>query len=406
MSKLFLRTLAVVAIAGTASVPTRAQTATNNIPANCTQTSSTTISCQSTLTFTVPAGTVTLQSQPSGAGFALNSTGSSVNPSCTVSAPASASAGTTVTLSAICPTYTAGYTYQWTAPAISSAPSGQSTNATMTAGGMNYSVTVCYADQPTRCSVVSGNVADTVSAVTKPGACTISPTNPVVAGGASLTLSVTCNTGSPPSSWVWQKDGLPVGTTNTSASLLDTPFPSNSQSTTAVYTVTVSNSAGNADVTPSTTATKQTSTSVVNYCPVGQAYPNYEWFTSTAHNALNIRPQYGDNIYSIRFNIAPTQSTVGRTLSTLPTIIFAEAPGSPASIKDIRISQNPCDFTGTAQIIGIDGPDGWRYVSINDPSRTGFGFAKLTTGTWYINVRNQGCSGVCDTHVEVPGGFN
>ena len=404
MSKLVLRALAIVAIAGTLSVPTQAQTATNNIPANCTQTSSTTISCQSTLTFTVPAGTVTLQSQPSGNGFALNSTGTSVNPSCTVTAPASAAAGTTVTLSASCATYTAGYTYQWTAPAISSAPTSQSTSATMTAGGMNYSVTVCYVDQPTRCSTVTGTIADAGSGITPPSDCSIPQQGPVVASGASLNLTVNCNGGSAPTTWAWRKDGNPVG--SSSSSLTDIPFPTSSQATSALYTVTVSNSAGAAAVTPSTTVTKQTTTSVVNYCPVGQAYPNYEWFNSTAHNALNIRPQYGDNIYVIRFTIAPTQSTAGRSLSTLPTVIFAEAPGSPASIKDIRISQNPCDFTGSAQVIGTDGPDGWRYVSINDPSRTGFGFAKLTTGTWYLNVRNQGCSGVCDTHVEVPGGFN
>ena len=72
MSKLVLRAFAIVAVAGTLSVPTQAQTASNNIPANCTQTSSTTISCQSTLTFTVPAGLITLQSQPTGTGFAPN----------------------------------------------------------------------------------------------------------------------------------------------------------------------------------------------------------------------------------------------------------------------------------------------------------------------------------------------
>ena len=49
MSKLVLRTFAIVG-RGTLFVPTQAQTASNNIPANQPQTSSTTISCQSTLT--------------------------------------------------------------------------------------------------------------------------------------------------------------------------------------------------------------------------------------------------------------------------------------------------------------------------------------------------------------------
>ncbi len=404
MSKLVLRAFAVVAVAGTLSVPTQAQTASNNIPANCTQTSSTTISCQSTLTFTVPAGLITLQSQPTGTGFALTSSGTSVNPSCTVTAPSTAVPGTTLSLSASCATYTPGYTYQWTAPSVAN-PTSQTISPVMTVGGLSYSVNVCYADQLTRCSTVTGSIAaDSGTGVTIPSSCSITPQGPVVASGASLNLSVTCQGGSAPTTWAWRKDGNPVG--SSSSSLTDIPFPTSSQATSAVYTVVVSNSAGAAAVTPSTTATKQTSTSIVNYCPVGQGYPNYEWFTSTAHNTTDIRPQYGDNIYTIKFTIASTQSTVGRALSTLPKIIFAEAPGSPAAIKDIRVSQNPCDFTGTAQVIGTDGPDGWRYISINDPSRVGFGFASITTGVWYINVRNSGCSGVCDTRVEAPGGFN
>ncbi len=405
MSKLVLRALAVVAIAGTVYVPTQAQTVDNNVPANCTQTSSTTITCKSTLTFTVPAGAVTLQSQPSGTGFALSSTGSSVNPSCTITAPASATPGTTVTLGVSCPTYTAGYTYQWTAPALSTAPTSPSTSATMTVGGLAYSVNVCYADQLTRCSTFTGTVPEAGSGVTIPSSCSISPASPVVASGASLTLSVSCTGGSAATTWAWRKDGNAVGTS--SSSLVDIPFPSSSQATTAVYTVVVSNSAGAAAVTPTTTATKQTSTSVVNYCPVGQAYPNYQWFDSTLHSYTDIYPQYGDSIYTIKFTISATQSTAGRSLSTLPRVVFFESPGSPQANKTVYISRNPCDFsTSEAQPIGINSPDGWRYISLNDPSRVGFSAAPLSTGEWYINVRNQGCVGVCGTRIEVSGGFN
>ena len=270
------------------------------------------------------------------------------------SAPASASAGTTVTLSAIRPTYTAGYTYQWTAPAISSAPSGQSTNATMTAGGMNYSVTVCYADQPTRCSVVGERSRH--GERSHKTRCLHNFTHQSGSGGGRFAHFI-CNV-------QHRLATIERYGRRTIASRYDqyirlfylTRLPVQFHNQQRRYTRSqyriplVTLTSRHRRQRPS-----ETSTSVVNYCPVGQAYPNYEWFTSTAHNALNIRPQYGDNIYSIRFNIAPTQSTVGRTLSTLPTIISPSA-GSPASIKDIRISQNPCDFTGTAQIIGIDGP--------------------------------------------------
>lgn len=404
MSKLVLRALAIVAIAGTMSVPTQAQTASNNIPANCTQTSSTTISCQSTLTFTVPAGLITLQSQPTGTGFALTSSGTSVNPSCTVTAPSTAVPGTTLSLSASCATYTPGYTYQWTAPSVAN-PSSQSISPVMTVGSLSYSVIVCYADQSTRCSTVTGTItADSGTGVTIPSSCAITPPGPVVAAGASLNLSVTCAGGSAPSAWAWSKDGNPVGTS--SPALTDIPFPTSSQATTAVYTVAVSNSAGAAATAPSTTATRQVSTSVVNYCPIGQAYPNVQWFTSTNHNRVDLGPQYGDNIYTIRFDIASTQSTVGRALYTLPQLTYAEAPGYPSTLKEVRISQNPCDFTSTSQLIGAGAPDGWLYVAMNDPSRIGFGFARVTTGTWYISIRNSGCTGICNTRVEVPGGFN
>lgn len=405
MSKLVLRALAITAIAGMMSVPVQAQTASNNIPANCTQTSSTTISCQSTLTFTVPAGVITLQSQPSGSGFALTSSGTSVNPSCTVTAPATAVPGTTVSLSASCATYTAGYTYQWTSPAPSTTPTSSGTSATMTSGGMGYSLTICYADQPTRCSTLTGNVAEAGSGTTIPSGCTISPTNPVVAAGASLTLSVTCSGGSAATSWAWRKDGTVIGSSQ--SSLPDIPFPSTSTATTAVYTVTVSNSAGAAAVAPSSIATKQTSTSATNYCPTGQAYPNYEWFNSAAHNYTDIYPQYGDNIYTIKLTVAATQSTVGRSLTTLPRLTFFESPSSVQSNKTVYISPNPCDFSSAAaQPIGISSPDGWRYLSINDPNRIGFSFAPLSTGVWYINVKNEGCAGICGTRIEVPGGLN
>jgi len=406
MSKLVLRAFAIVAVAGTLSVPTQAQTATNNIPANCTQTSSTTISCQSTLTFTVPAGLITLQSQPTGTGFALTSSGTSVNPSCTVTAPSTAVPGTTLSLSASCATYTPGYTYQWTAPSVAN-PTSQTISPVMTVGGLSYSVNVCYADQLTRCSTVTGSIAaDSGTGVTIPSSCSITPQGPVVASGASLTLSVACSGGSAPTTWAWRKDGNAVG--SSSSSLTDIPFPTSSQATTAVYTVTVSNSAGSAAVTPSTTATKQTSTSIVNYCPVGQGYPNYEWFDSTVHNYTDISPQFGDNPYTIRFTISSTQSTVGRSLSTLPRVVFFESPGSPQSNKDVYLSPNPCDFgsSSAAQPIGVNAPDGWRYVAINDPSRIGFQSAPISTGVWYINVRNRGCAGVCGTRVEVSGGFN
>ena len=157
-------------------------------------------------------------------------------------------------------------------------------------------------------------------------------------------------------------------------------------------------------VTP-TQPTNPPTGGVVNYCPQGQGYPNYVWSSMGKSNVTDIRPQIGDNTYVIEFKVDANQSSAGLAQANLNKLLFAEAPGSPSTIKHIRISKNPCDFSSSALLIANDGSDGWRQIAVNDPNRSGSGFVHVTTGTWYINVKNINCADRCDTRVEFPSAF-
>lgn len=145
---------------------------------------------------------------------------------------------------------------------------------------------------------------------------------------------------------------------------------------------------------------------VTNYCT--RAYPDYVW--TGAKIATDITPLEPNRIYTIKLKIDADMSTQG--LVGLSTIMTGEAPSNQQSDKDITISQSPCDFTSSAQRILYGSASGNVLVAINDNRAKTGNMVKLTTGTWYINVKAVGQCGDmydknrCGTRVENVGDFN
>jgi len=399
ISNLFRTALGALTVCSAFMVTTDtvAQTANATIPATCTQSGSV-ITCTTTTTFAVPAS-VSLTAQTGGSTMTLTASTGPTGPSCsalTASPNPVTAPGAFVTLTATCAQ--GNYSYYWNGSTTASSSSSIQVATASTAGQFPQTMTVqvCPAGTSTGCTSLQTSVSLQGSSITAPTGCTISPASPTIASATSQTFSVSCTGGSAPTTWAWTRDGTSIGSTQ---SVTDTPFPSTSSATTAAYAVTVGNSAGSMIAT--TTATK--ASSVVNYCG-SQTYPNYIWFDSTQRQTTQIQPQYGDNIYTIQLTIGANQSTAGR--STLASIGISEGPSAILSYKHATISRNPCDFnTATSQILIYDDLAATTLIAINDP-RAGAGFVRLTTGTWYINVKNIGCGSICNSMVDNRAGWN
>ena len=89
--------------------------------------------------------------------------------------------------------------------------------------------------------------------------------------------------------------------------------------------------------------------------------------------------------YTVEMNIKDT-TTAGKLEGELPTLTYAEAPGSLITGWNVSISRNPCDFSSSSQTVVANDVIGWRYYSVND-KRTKLGILNLAPGKWYINFK-------------------
>lgn len=381
------------AITTIASAPANAQTAAATIPANCTQ-SGTTVTCTTTTTFTLPS-TVNLVAQSSGSGFSYATGTNNIICSGLGASPTSVTAvNSNVLLTANC---TGSYAYFWNQSTVptSSSTTNVTTPSSTTAYPVSYRVDVCPASSTTvSASCVTYNTQVSYSAsVTQPSGCSITPSAPTVAVNASQQFTVTCTGGSPVTNWSWTKNNPAASLGNAATSNSDIPFPTGGNTAPVTYSVTVSNAAGG--VTVSATATMQSVTT--NYCT--RSYPDGLILDSSNGSSVDLQ-MIGADVYTVKLTIGDSQNTSGS--STLPGISIYESPAANIAFKQATISKNPCDFTSTAQPILYWEQAGTRLVALNDPNRVGSGILRLTTGTWYINVKNLDCQGLCSTRVLIP----
>lgn len=379
--------------AASALTPVNAQTAAASIPANCTQ-SGTTVTCTTTTTFTIPS-TVNLVAQTSGSSFSYTTGTNSIVCSGLTASPTSVTAvNSNVLLTANC---TGSYAYFWNQSTVPTTSSSTNVTTPSSTGAYpaSYRVDVCPAGSTTvTASCVTYNVQVSYSAtVTQPSGCSISPASPTLAVGASQQFTVSCTGGSPATTWSWTKNNPTGSLGNAATSNADIPFPTGGNTSPVTYSVTVGNSAGS--VTLSTTANLQSN--VTNYC--SRSVPDVTVPDSSVAGFYDI-PMIGADTYTIKLTISDTQNTTGA--SFLPSIGIIESPSANIAFKHATISKNPCDFTGTAQTIMYWEQTGGRLVTLNDPNRVGSGYARLSTGTWYVNIKNLDCQGLCYTRFYIP----
>ncbi len=97
----------------------------------------------------------------------------------------------------------------------------------------------------------------------------------------------------------------------------------------------------------------------------------------------------------IRLNVRATDTTLGKQWPA--STAYAEVSANIGS-QYITISKSKCDFSASAFWLTVPAPAppefrGGSYFSINEPNRlatSGATFNNLTTGTWYINIKNFG----------------
>lgn len=101
--------------------------------------------------------------------------------------------------------------------------------------------------------------------------------------------------------------------------------------------------------------------------------------------------------YVIRLDVSASSSTVGRSTVLIAT---AEGRGSERTFRAVSVSPCAGDFTSSSAIIlSANAINTNSFVALNEPGR---GVPNLTTGTWYINIKNAGCSANarCDMFVD------
>lgn len=115
---------------------------------------------------------------------------------------------------------------------------------------------------------------------------------------------------------------------------------------------------------------------------------------------VDFDPQLGNEVYTMQIKIRADQSTSGiQFVDALPRFEWVEIGGLMVTFKHITISKTPRDFSSSAQTLqGYDASNparnswtGAMKFAVNDsrPSVAGKPFVRLTTGTWYINLKNE-----------------
>lgn len=372
-----------------------AQTASGTSPASCTQ-SGQTITCTTTTTFTLPS-TVNLQGQTSGSGFTLNGASTiPAAPSGCAATPASQSVtiGSAPTLSVGCSSGSAPFTYQWTkggtniSGATGSTYTLSTSSDTAVANSSQYSVLVTNSLGSNYATAATVSVSNAQTAFA-PGGCSVTPGASNVSVGGTQTLSASCGTGTAPFNYTWYKGGAQIaGATSSTYTLSGADTASAGAQT---YRVDISNSAGTASAN---------STVTVN--PVQSCNSN-----GSVNSVIDVNVVYKQvgssnligtgNTYIVRLDVGAGSTTAGGLTALLS---HTEGVGSQRAFRTLALSPCAGDFTSSVAIpLSTNSIGSTSDVSINDPGR---GVPNLTTGTWYLNVKNTACTvnTRCDTLID------
>lgn len=383
--------LAVVTIYANA---VSAQSASGTAPAACTQ-SGQTVTCTTTTTFNLPPS-FNLQGQTAGNAFTLASgvvtpvapSGCAVTPS-----SQSASIGSAPTLNVACNTGSGSYTFQW------------SKNGTNIGGATSQSYTLSpntdtAITNSASYGVVVSNTAGSVSATpatvnvsaqsaTAPSSCSVTPASVSVSVGGSQTLSASCAAGTSPFSYAWYKNGAQIGGANSSSYTLTTSDTASAGSQT--YRVDISNSSGSAS------ASSTVNVNAASACN-SNGSTNSVIDVNVGYKQVGSSNLFGTgNTYIIRLDVGASSSTVGALTALLS---HTEGVGSQRAFRTVSLSPCAGDFTSSAAVLlSTNSVGSTSDLSINDPGR---GVPNLTTGTWYVNIKNTACTANtrCDVLID------
>jgi hypothetical protein len=371
-----------------------AQTASGTSPAACTQNGQT-VTCTTTTTFNLPSGT-NLQAQTGGNAFTL-ATGivTPVAPSGCAVTPASQSAtiGSAPTLSVACSTGSGNYTFQWSkngtniSGATSQAYTLSPNTDTSTANSSSYGVVVSNSVGSVSATPATVNVS--TQSVAAPSSCSVTPASPSVPVGSSQTLSASCAVGTSPFNYAWYKGGTQiVGAISSSYTLTSADTASAGSQT---YRVDISNASG-----------ASSASSTVNISPVSSCSNN-----GSANSVIDVNVGYKQvgssnlfgtaNTYIVRLDVGASSTTVGGLTALLS---HTEGVGSQRAFRTVSLSPCAGDFTSSAAVLlSTNSVGSTTDLSINDPGR---GVPNLTTGTWYVNVKNTACTANtrCDVLID------
>ena len=373
-----------------------AQSASATSPAACTQVGQT-VTCTTTTTFNVP-NSLNLQGQTGGGSFTLTSGAvTPVAPSGCAVSPASQSVtiGSSPTLNVSCAIGSGSYTFQWSKNGvnISNATSQTYTLSpstdTGTPNSASYTVVVTNSAGSAP-PAAPASVTVSTQSVTAPSSCSVTPASTTVSVGATQTLSASCASGTAPFGYTWYKGSAQISGANSSSYTLTSSDTASAGSQT--YRVDVANSAG------TSSASGTVNVNAASACSNSGSSVNSVIDVNTVYKQVGSSNLFGTaNTYVIRLDVSASASTVGGLTALLS---HTEGVGSQRAFRTVALS--PCigDFTSSAAVLLSTNSVGSTIdLAINDPGR---GYPNLTTGTWYVNIKNTACTANtrCDTLVD------
>ena len=379
-----------------------ATAAQNNSATNCTVASNV-MTCQTSTTFDMSALGVAVPTPSAGNGTSITFGAAAPVTGCSLNAPTNAALNTanqfatlacTVNGAAVTPTSPNIVQTNNTTGSVSSAPTTSLLLNTTTAGTYTISATATVNSAPVTISSRSFTVSTTTAAAP---VCSLSTSATSVAAGASITLSAICNNVVPATTtYVWKKDGAVFGSNQSTQTNI--AFAAGTNANSASYSVVATEGSQSS---PSTSISVTKAVTYGTSCPANTS--NYVMNPLYTNN-IDSSGQYLENPVLITLDIGSSAAITTAGKSRVPSLWFVETSGGLQAAKEVTISTSPCNFTNPEFVVA--GPNDYASTGrvslfINDPSRNTF-YPKLTTGRWFINVRNVPgtCSGTCNTNIQ------
>ena len=202
-------------------------------------------------------------------------------------------------------------------------------------------------------------------------------------------MSASCAVGTSPFSYAWYKGGAQIGGANSSSYTLTSSDTASAGSQS--YRVDISNSSGSAS------ASGAVNVNAASPCS-SNGSANSVIDVNVGYKQVGSSNLFGTgNTYIIRLDVSASSSTVGALTALLS---HTEGVGSQRAFRTVALSPCAGDFTSSAAVLlSTNSVGSTSDLSINDPGR---GVPNLTTGTWYVNIKNTACTANtrCDVLID------